>query len=188
MSDPKSVDQTRRNLVVGTAAASGLAGVTAAWPFVDSMNPSERAKALGAPVEADISNLKPGQLLTVEWQGKPVWILKRTPAMNESVKKADAVVVDPDVKTGKQPADLKGKKLRAQKDDIFVAVGICSHLGCSPKFQPDQEMFFCPCHGSKFDLAGRVYKNVPAPTNLVVPPHVYVSDTLILIGTDKKEA
>ncbi len=188
MSDPNNVDQTRRTLVVATAAASGLAGLTAAWPFVDSMMPSERAKALGAPVEADISELKPGQLLTVEWRGKPVWILKRTPEMNESVKRADALVVDPEVKTSKQPADLKGKKLRAQKDDIFVAVGICSHLGCSPTFQPTNEMFYCPCHGSKFDLAGRVYKGSPAPTNIEVPPHVYLSETLIRIGADKKEA
>jgi ubiquinol-cytochrome c reductase iron-sulfur subunit len=188
MSDPNDVDQTRRNLVVGTAAASGLAGLTAAWPFVASMNPSERAFALGAPVEADISDLKPGQLLTVQWRGKPVWILKRTPEMNASIKKADAVVVDPEVKTGYQPPDLKGKKLRAQKDDIFVAVGICSHLGCSPTFQPEQDQFFCPCHGSKFDLAGRVHKGSPAPTNIEVPQHVYLSDTLILIGADKKEA
>jgi ubiquinol-cytochrome c reductase iron-sulfur subunit len=188
MSDPHNVDKTRRNLVIGTAAASGLAGLATAWPFVESMTPSERAKALGAPVEADIAGLKPGQLLTVEWRGKPVWILKRTPAMLESVVKSDAVVVDPEVKSSKQPAGLKGKKLRAQKDDIFVAVGICSHLGCSPTFKPDQNLFFCPCHGSKFDLAGRVYKGVPAPTNLEVPPHVYLSDTRILIGADKKEA
>jgi len=188
MSDSNNVDQARRTLVVGTAAASGLAGIAAAVPFVDSMNPSERAKALGAPVEADISALKPGQLLTVEWRGKPVWILKRTDEMNASVAKVDAEVADPEVKTSKQPADLKGRKLRAKKDDVFVAVGICSHLGCSPTFQPEQNRFYCPCHGSKFDLAGRVYKGVPAPTNLEVPPHVYLSDTRILIGADKKEA
>lgn len=188
MSNPNNVDKTRRNLVVGTVATSGIAGLAAVWPFVESMTPSERAKALGAPVEADIAALRPGQLLTVEWRGKPVWILRRTPAMMESIKKADTLVADPDVKSSQQPADLKGKKARAQKDEIFVAVGICTHLGCSPTFKPDQDQFFCPCHGSKFDLAGRVYKGVPAPTNLEVPPHVYLSDTRILIGADKKEA
>lgn len=183
--DDDRVNRTRRNLVVGTAAASGVAGAAAAIPFALSMNPSERAKAAGAPVEADIARLQPGQLLTIEWRGKPVWILKRTPEMLDSIKQADGIVVDPEVKNGPIPVDLKGKKLRSQKDEILVAVGICSHLGCSPTFKPEDAMFYCPCHGSKFDLAGRVYKGVPAPIALEVPPHTYLSDTKILIGADK---
>jgi ubiquinol-cytochrome c reductase iron-sulfur subunit len=188
MSKPSDVNRTRRNIVAATAAAGGVAGIATAVPFVASMQPSERALAMGAPVEADISQLLPGQLMTVEWRGKPVWVLKRTQAMLDSIKKADGLVADPEVKGNKQPTALKGKPLRSQKDDILIAVGICSHLGCSPTFKPDDSMFYCPCHGSKFDLAGRVYKGVPAPTALEVPPHVYLSDTKILIGSDKKEA
>ena len=187
MSNPSDVDRTRRNLVVATAAASGVAGVAAAVPFVLSMNPSERAKAAGAPVEADIAKLQPGQLLTVEWRGKPVWILKRTPEMIASINKADPLVVDPEVKDGEIPDALKGKKLRSQ-NDILVAVGICTHLGCSPTFKPEDDIFYCPCHGSKFDLAGRVYKGSPAPSALPVPPYTYLSDTKILIGSDKSSA
>ena len=188
MSNPSDVDRTRRNIVVGTCVVGGIAGAGAAVPFVMSMEPSERAKALGAPVEADISKLAPGQLLTVEWRGKPVWVLRRTPEMLESIKKADAVVSDPKVTKNLQPPDLKGKEFRSKKDEYLVAVGVCSHLGCSPSFKPEDSMFYCPCHGSKFDLAGRVYAGSPAPTALEVPPHVYVSDTTILIGADKKES
>ena len=188
MSNPSDVNRTRRSIVVATAAAGGVAAVATAVPFVASMEPSVRAEALGAPVEADISKLVPGQLMTVEWRGKPVWVLKRTQAMLDSIKRADALVADPGVKGNRQPVALKGKELRSIKDDILIAVGICSHLGCSPTFKPDDSMFYCPCHGSKFDLAGRVYKGVPAPTALEIPPHVYLSDTKILIGADKKEA
>jgi ubiquinol-cytochrome c reductase iron-sulfur subunit len=187
MSHPADVDKTRRNLVIGTCVAGGVAGLGAAVPFVASMEPSERAKALGAPVEADIAGLQPGKLETVEWRGKPVWILKRTPEQIESIKKMDALVVDPDVKGGPIPADLRGNKLRSQKPDLLVAVGICSHLGCSPTFKPEDNLFFCPCHGSKFDLAGRVFKGVPAPIALEIPKYVYLSDTKLLIGADKKE-
>lgn len=186
MSTPPKVDRTRRNLVVGTAAASGVAGIAAALPFADSMNPSERAKALGAPVEADISGIQPGQLLTFEWRGKPVWVLKRSNEMLATAKQAESQLTDPKSASNQQPAYAKNE-VRAQKPDLFVAVGICSHLGCSPTYRPDKADFFCPCHGSKFDLAGRVYKGSPAPTNLVVPPHTFLSDTRILIGADKKE-
>ena len=186
MSTPKNVDRTRRNLVIGTAAASGVAGIAAAVPFVDSMNPSERAKAMGAPVEADITGILPGQLLTFEWRGKPVWVLRRTKAMEAAAKQVEGQLIDPKSNSNQQPAYAKND-LRAQKPDLFVAVGICSHLGCSPTYQPDMPGFFCPCHGSKFDVAGRVYKGSPAPTNLVVPPHTFLSETRILIGADKKE-
>lgn len=188
MSIPSGVDRTRRNILVGSCVVGGAAGVTAAIPFIASMEPSERAKALGAPVEADISKLAPGQLMTLEWRGKPVWILRRTPEMIASIAKNDAVVVDPKVTKNFQPVELKGKTNRALKDEFFVAVGVCSHLGCSPIFKPEDAQFYCPCHGSKFDLAGRVYAGSPAPTALEVPPHVYMSDTTILIGVDKKEA
>jgi len=182
------VDRTRRNLVIATAVAGGAAGVTAAVPFVESMLPSERAKALGAPVETDISRLAPGEMLTVEWQGKPVYVLRRTEQAIASIAKADSLVVDPNVEQPQQPKALNGNKLRSEKPEIFVAVGVCTHLGCSPLYQPDQERFYCPCHGSKFDLAGRVYKGVPAPLDLVVPNYTYLSDTRILIGAEKKGA
>jgi ubiquinol-cytochrome c reductase iron-sulfur subunit len=192
MSDPNNVDPTRRNLVIGTAAASGLAGIAAAIPFVDSMNPSERAKALGAPVEVDISQLQPGQKLDVKWQGKVVWIVRRTPEMLDSIKKSDALVVDPKSDSRQQP-DYAKNEFRSRNPELLIAVGICTHLGCSPLFRPNEITagdpvggFFCPCHGSKFDLAGRVYKGAPAPTNLPVPKHVFLSDTRILIGEDTK--
>lgn len=187
MSKPPDVDSSRRSIVIGSCVVGVAAGVGAAVPFVASMMPSERAKALGAPVEADISKLQPGQLLTVEWRGKPVWVLRRTPEMVASIKRADAVVSDPAVTKDLQPAALKGNPKRSQKDEYFVAVGVCTHLGCSPSFKPDDDLFYCPCHGSKFDLAGRVYAGSPAPVALEVPPYVYLTDTTILIGADKKE-
>jgi ubiquinol-cytochrome c reductase iron-sulfur subunit len=188
MDNPSEVNRRRRNLVIGTAAAGGVAGVTAAVPFVESMEPSERAKALGAPVEVDISALAPGDMLTVEWQGKPVFVLRRTADAIASIAKSDELVADPGVQQPQQPSTLAGNKLRSEKPDLFVAVGVCTHLGCTPLYQADQERFYCPCHGSKYDLAGRVYKGVPAPLDLVVPDYVYLSDSKILIGTDKKEA
>jgi ubiquinol-cytochrome c reductase iron-sulfur subunit len=196
MSD-SPVDKTRRNLVVATATAGGVAVAGAAMPFVASMTPSERAKALGAPVEADISALKPGDMEILEWRGKPVWILKRTPEMLEAIKKSDQRVADPQSDVPMQP-DYAKNAYRSIKPDIAVIVGVCSHLGCSPQMKgldSKAEMgedwnggFYCPCHGSKFDFAGRVYKGVPAPINLAVPPYAFVSENKILIGDDKKGA
>ena len=198
MSD-SPVDQGRRNWVAITAGAGALGGVAAAVPFVSNFAPSERAKAAGAAVEADISGLNPGEKMTVEWRGKPVWIVRRTKAQLDSLNKAEAQLADP--KSQRNPGELTPEyarnDYRAIKPEYFVAVGICSHLGCSPSDRlqagaqpslPDdwQGGFLCPCHGSTFDLAGRVFKNKPAPDNLEVPPHVYLSDTRLLIGDDKK--
>jgi ubiquinol-cytochrome c reductase iron-sulfur subunit len=199
MSNEKQVDSGRRGLLVATCAAGGVAGLATAGAFVSTFQPSERAKAAGAPVEVDISGLAPGEMKTVEWRGKPVWILKRSPEMVESLKKTDPQVADP--KSERNQADLTPEyarnEYRSRKPEILVAVGICSHLGCSPsaKMQPGaqpslpddwQGGFLCPCHGSTFDLAGRVFKNKPAPDNLQVPPHMYLSDTKLLIGKDEK--
>ena len=193
----KELDQSKRRfLVVATGAAGGVATVAAAVPFVASMLPSERAKAAGAPVEADIGNLAPGEKVTVEWRGQPVWIVRRTPEMLETIKKSDDKVADP--KSQRKPGELTPmyaqNEFRSIKPDVLVVVGICSHLGCSPqdKFKAGAEAFesdwkggfYCPCHGSLFDLAGRVYKNKPAPDNLKVPPYKYLSETKILIGED----
>jgi ubiquinol-cytochrome c reductase, iron-sulfur subunit len=190
------VDCGRRRLVVATAAVGGVGAVAALVPFVSSMLPSERAKAAGAPVEVDISKLEPGQMMTVEWRGKPVWILHRNQDMLETLPKLDGEMADPNSDKKMQPEYAKNPT-RSIKPEILVTVGICTHLGCSPssKFKKgaDEGMsadwlggFLCPCHGSLFDLAGRVYKNMPAPDNLEVPPHYYLSDTRILIGEDKK--
>ena len=198
MSD-SSVDQGRRTWVAMTAGAGALGGVAVAVPFISSITPSERAKAAGAAVEADISALKPGEKMTVEWRGKPVWIVRRTEEQLVELKKLDPQLADPD--SARNPSELTPEYARngyrSIKPEFLVAVGICSHLGCSPieKFitgaQPSlpddwQGGFLCPCHGSTFDLAGRVYKNKPAPDNLEVPPHMYLSDTRLLIGEDKK--
>lgn len=167
-------------------------------PFVSTMLPSERAKAAGAPVEVDISKLEPGQMVTVEWRGKPVWIINRTQAMLDTLPQLDGEVADPQSDRKQQPEYCKNEH-RSIKPEVLVAVGICTHLGCSPtsKFKPGagegmtpdwKGGFLCPCHGSTFDLAGRVYKAKPAPTNLEIPPHMYLSDTRILIGEDKKGA
>ncbi|MFZ5512714.1 MAG: ubiquinol-cytochrome c reductase iron-sulfur subunit [Pseudomonadota bacterium] len=198
MSSDQKVDGGRRNLVFATAAVGGVATVATAVPFLASMAPSERAKAAGAPVEADVSKLAPGEMMRVEWRGKPVWIIHRTPDMLASLKKTDSEVSDPQSQRPNQPEYAKNE-YRSIKPEYLVVVGICSHLGCSPtdKFKTGAESgvtsdwpggFLCPCHGSTFDLAGRVYKNKPAPDNLEVPPHQYLSDTRILIGEDKKGA
>lgn len=198
MSNEHKVNCGRRRLVVATAAMGGAGAVAALVPFVASMLPSERAKAAGAPVEADISKLEPGQMMTVEWRGKPVWIINRTKEMLATLPKLDAAVADPKSDKPMQPAYAKNET-RSVKPEIMVVVGICTHLGCSPssKFKPgaDEGMpndwlggFLCPCHGSYFDFAGRVYKNKPAPDNLEVPPHMYLSDSRIIIGEDKKGA
>jgi ubiquinol-cytochrome c reductase iron-sulfur subunit len=193
----KKIDNTRRNLIVGTTAVAGAATVGAAIPFVWSFWPSERAKAAGAPVEADISKLEPGEMQVVEWQGKPVWIMRRTKDQLQAVKKADDKVSDPKSDVPLQP-DYAKNEYRSIKPEFLVLVGICSHLGCSPQQKTAEakaEMgadwaggFLCPCHGSKFDLAGRVYKGAPAPVNLDVPKHMYLSEGTILIGKDEKGA
>ena len=196
MSSDEKVDCGRRNLVFATAAVGGVATVATAVPFLASMSPSERAKAAGAPVEADIGKLAPGEMMRVEWRGKPVWIIHRTKEMLESLDKAKDRVSDPASRRPMQPEYAKNPA-RSIRPEYLVVVGICTHLGCSPtnKFQAGAESgiaadwpggFLCPCHGSLFDLAGRVYKNMPAPDNLEVPPHYYLSETRILIGEDKK--
>ena len=168
--------------------------VAAAVPFVASLTPSERAKAAGAPVEADVSKLAPGEMMTVEWRGKPVWIIHRTPEMLESLATVESKVSDPESEKQMQPEYAKNPA-RSIKPEYLVVVGICTHLGCSPtdKFKTGAESgvsadwpggFLCPCHGSLFDLAGRVYSGMPAPDNLEVPPHQYLSDAKILIGED----
>jgi ubiquinol-cytochrome c reductase iron-sulfur subunit len=187
----------RRFLVTATAAASGVAGAAAAVPFVASMLPSERAKAAGAPVEVDVSKLEPGQRMIVEWRGKPVWVVRRTPEMLKTLKADDDRVADPESKRSAQPPYAKNE-FRSLKPEYLVLVGICTHLGCSPvdKLVSEPEPFaadwhggfYCPCHGSLFDLAGRVYKNKPAPDNLVVPPYKFLSDTTLVIGEDTKGA
>lgn len=198
MADIEKTDKgKRRFLVAATGVAGGVAAGAAAVPFVASMLPSERAKAAGAPVEVDISRLAPGERLTVEWRGKPVWIVHRTQQMLDTVKKNADKVADPESKKPMQPTYAKNE-MRSIKPDYLVVVGICTHLGCSPveKFQATAEAFdanwqggfYCPCHGSLFDLAGRVYKNKPAPDNLEVPPYKFLSDTRILIGDDSKGA
>jgi len=180
------------------ATAVGAVGVGfVAVPFVASMNPSARAKAMGAPVEADISKLEAGQLMRVKWRGKPVWVLSRTEQNLKDLTALKDTVLDPASESSEQP-DYCKNEYRSIKPETLVAIGICTHLGCSPTFRPDvapadlgadwKGGFFCPCHGSKFDLAGRVYKGVPAPSNLVIPPHQYVSDTLLIVGVDEGAA
>jgi ubiquinol-cytochrome c reductase iron-sulfur subunit len=193
----QEINSRRRFLIAATSIAGGIASIGVATPFVMSMLPSERAKAAGAPVEVDITKLEPGMLLLVEWRGKVVWVLNRTPEMLATLKKVDSELADPKSEKPQQPAYAKNDT-RSIKPQYLVVEGVCTHLGCSPVFRKDIAPadlgadwlggFFCPCHGSKFDLAGRVYKHVPAPTNLVVPPHVYLSDTTLLIGSDSKES
>ena len=192
------VDPARRTWLTITCGAGAVGGVAAAVPFVASFTPSERAKAAGAPVEFDLSALKPGEKAVVEWRGKPVWIMRRTPEQLESLTKSEPLVADPKSDRTQYPTPEYAKnQWRSIKPEVFVAVGICSHLGCSPsdKFQPGPQPslpddwvggFLCPCHGSTFDLAGRVFKNKPAPDNLEVPPYMYLSDSKLLIGEDKK--
>lgn len=194
-----SVDKDKRNWIVATCAVGGAGVAAVAVPFVSTFQPSEKAKAAGAAVEVDISAIKPGEKMTVEWRGKPVWIVKRTPEQLAALPKNDPQLADP--KSERKPGELTPPYARNEgrsiKPDTLVVVGICTHLGCSPsdKFQAGKQPslpddwaggFLCPCHGSTFDLAGRVFKNKPAPDNLEVPPHMYLSDTKLLIGEDKK--
>ncbi len=196
--DGQKVDTRKRKfLIAATSAVGGVAVAGVAVPLVMSMLPSARAKAAGAPVEVDISKVEPGMLLTVEWRGKPVWIVNRTPDMLELMAKHDDQLADPKSEMPQQPDYCKNAN-RSIKPEFLVAVGICTHLGCSPTFRKEVGAadlgadwpggFFCPCHGSRFDLAARVYKGVPAPTNLVIPPHQYLSDAKLLIGVDAKGA
>jgi len=187
----------RRTLTLATSAVAAVGTGFVAVPFVASWSPSERAKTAGAPVEVDISKLDEGRLLTVEWRGKPVWIVKRSAKALEDLKTLEDSLSDAASEKEQQPA-YATNATRSRKPEILVLVGICTHLGCSPTFRPDLAAadlgsdwlggFFCPCHGSKFDLAGRVYSGVPAPTNLEVPPHYYVSDNVILVGEDGSAA
>ncbi len=186
----EQVDKNRRRFLTGVTSGVGAAGaVLAAVPFVASMTPSAKARAAGAPVQVDISGLEPGKLLKFEWRGKPVWVVRRTPEMLESLSKVTGELVDPNSEEEQQPAYAQNEE-RSINPEVLVLVGLCTHLGCSPleKLSPgevDAEWeggFFCPCHGSKFDLAGRVYKGVPAPTNLEVPPHRFLSENLVEVG------
>lgn len=186
----------RKFLTLTTGVVGGVGAAAVAVPFIKSWSPSEKAKAAGAPVSVDISKIQPGQLIRVEWRGKPVWVVARTEKVIKELPKIDGQLRDPASAEPQQP-DYAANELRSIKPEIFVAVGLCTHLGCSPTYLPDsfgeqvegvESGFFCPCHGSKFDMAGRVFQNVPAPLNLVIPPHHYVSDTTILIGLDKGEA
>ena len=198
MSD-QQVDSGKRTWLIASSCAGVVGGAAVAVPFVSTFQPSERARAAGAPVEVDIGGLKEGEKITVEWRGKPVWIVRRTAAQLASLPKLDAQLADP--KSERKPSELTPEyarnESRAIKPEYLVVVGICTHLGCSPsdKFVPGPQPslpndwdggFLCPCHGSTFDMAGRVFKNKPAPDNLEVPPHMYLSDTRLLIGEDKK--
>lgn len=197
MSD-QQVDQAKRTWLIASGCAGAVGGLATAVPFVSTFTPSERAKAAGASVEVDISALKPGEKITVEWRGKPVWVVRRTPEQLEALKALSAEMADPEsMRTAYPTPEYARNTPRSIKPEYLVVIGICTHLGCSPsdKFQagpqpslPDDWKggFLCPCHGSTFDLAGRVFKNKPAPDNLEVPPHMYLSDTSILIGEDKK--
>ena len=183
----------RRFLTAATSVVGAVGAVYAAVPFVASMNPSAKAKAAGAPVEADISKLEPGQIMRVKWRGKPVWVVRRTEENLKDLASLNGTLADPASDQPQQPQYCKNEG-RSIKPEFLIAVGICTHLGCSPTFRPDvapadlgpdwKGGFFCPCHGSRFDLAGRVYAGVPAPTNLVIPPHHFVSDTKVMIGLD----
>jgi ubiquinol-cytochrome c reductase iron-sulfur subunit len=192
------VDENRRRLLlVATSAAGGAVAAGVAVPFLASWFPSARALAAGAPVEFDISKMEAGQQVTVEWRGKPVWVLKRTPEMLDLLTKHDAVLTDPESKEDQQPDYIKGPT-RSIKPEVLVAVGVCTHLGCSPTLKKEigaaSDMgaewpggYYCPCHNSRFDLSARVFKGSPAPKNLVIPPHHYSSETVVVIGEDAKK-
>ncbi len=197
--DGRASDQTRRRFL--TAATSGVSAVGivgVAVPFLGSWNPSEKAKAAGAPVKADISKIEPGQMVVVEWRGKPVYVLRRTPDQIADLSELDDNLKDPESSSSDQPAYISGTP-RSLNEEYFVVVGLCTHLGCAPKFRPEvgaadlggaswRGGFFCPCHGSKFDLAGRVYKGVPAADNLIIPPYSFEGDNVLVIGVDAEVA
>ncbi len=192
------VDTSRRRfLTIATAVVGAVGAGAVAVPFISSMEPSARAQAAGAPVEADFSKLEPGSKVTVEWRGKPVWILRRTEQTLKDLETLDEQLRDPASEVDQQPLYCQNE-YRSIKPEYLITVGICTHLGCSPTYRPEiapadlgpewKGGFFCPCHGSRFDLAGRVYKSVPAPTNLVVPSHMYLDETRVLIGQDEGAA
>lgn len=194
----QQVDRSKRRfLIAATTAVGGVAGVAVMVPFVMSMLPSERAKAAGAPVDVDISKLESGMLLAVAWQGKPVWVVNRTKEMLARLPKNDSFLLDPKSEQPQQPAYCKNE-WRSIKPELLVVVGICTHLGCSPTFRKEVGAadlgadwpggWLCPCHGSKYDLAARVFKDVPAPLNMDIPPYKFVNDNLILVGDDSKGA
>ncbi len=198
MSETSVDDSKRRFLVTMTSALGGVAALGVAVPFVLSMNPSARAKAAGAPVEVDLSKVEPGMLLAVEWRGQPVWVVNRTPEMLELLGKHDDKLTDAaSDNRGQQPEYCKNPT-RSIKPEYLIVVGLCTHLGCSPTFRKEVGAadlgadwaggWFCPCHGSRFDLAGRVFNGSPAPTNLVIPPHKYLSESKVLIGEDQDAA
>lgn len=194
--DNREINQGRRRfLTMATAGAGAVAAVGVATPLLGSWFPSEKAKAAGAPVEVDFSAIEPGQMITVEWQGKPIWLVNRTEQQLKDMAGLAGQLTDPESTVDHQPAYAKNaNRSRDEHANLLVAIGICTHLGCSPTFRPDMAPadlgaewkggFFCPCHGSKFDLAGRVFKGVPAPTNLVIPPYKYTSDKTVLVGSD----
>lgn len=197
----ETVDNSRRRFLVASTTVVGAAGAAMATvPFIASLNPSERAKAAGAPVRVDLTKIEPGQQITIPWRQKPVWILKRTPEILARMDRPKhlARLTDPDSGVASQQPEYTQNAYRSQRDDVFVVIAICTHLGCVPSFRPDIAPddlgpdwpggYFCPCHGSKFDFAGRVYKGVPAPTNLVVPPYRFLSDTSLEVGTDPDQA
>ncbi len=185
----------RRQWIMATAGVGGALTLTAIVPFVSSLMPSERALAAGAPVEVDIGKLAPGDMMVVEWRGKPVWILNRTPAMLAALKQAEPMLADPTSAVSSQQPAYAVNETRSRVPEMLVVVGICTHLGCSPSaaFTPGDPAlgadwpggFLCPCHGSTFDFAGRVFKNKPAPTNLEIPPHQYLTDSRLIIGSDE---
>lgn len=188
------VDKTRRRILTGAVTVVGGVGTAAvAWPFASSWQPSERAQAIGAPIEMDISKLEPGQRITGKWRGQPVWIVRRTEEQLSTLPSLDGSLRDPASEDDQQP-DYARNEDRSIRPEYLVLVGICTHLGCSPQMLLPEDVhplgpdwkggFFCPCHGSRFDLAGRVFKGVPAPSNLVVPPHRYASESLIVVGED----
>ena len=197
MSTADEVNPSRRRLLTAASIVVGGVGVGyAAVPFLASWSPSERAQAAGAPVEVDISKLEPGAMMIVEWRGKPVWLINRTQRMLDELPTLDDQLRDPKSELEQQPAYAKNA-YRSINPELLVMVGICTHLGCSPTFRPEVASadlgpdwkggFFCPCHGSRFDMAGRVYQGVPAPSNMVIPPYRFLSDTRVLVGVDSEE-
>jgi len=198
MSADVAVNTAKRRFLIGaTSVVGGIGVIGVATPFVMSLFASEAAKAAGAPVEVDISKLEAGMMITVSWRGKPIFVVNRTDAMLATLPKMDSRVADPHSEVPHQPAYCKNED-RSIKPNLWVAIGICTHLGCSPTFRPEVAPadlgpdwlggFFCPCHQSKYDLAGRVFKGVPAPTNLYIPPYRYASDTRVVVGEDPKKA
>ncbi|MBL6700764.1 MAG: ubiquinol-cytochrome c reductase iron-sulfur subunit [Gammaproteobacteria bacterium] len=193
MSDNNNSSNRRNFLTNLTKVMGGVGAVFAAIPFLSSMSPSEKTKMAGAPIEIDVSNIQPGAFKIVEWRGKPVWVVRRTPEMLEKIKNDVGYLADPNSNEENQPQYAQNK-FRSVKPEYLVLLGVCTHLGCSPLYKPGQNKdlgleweggFFCPCHGSKFDLSGRVFKGMPAPTNLEVPPYYFASDTKLIVGADE---